>query len=72
MAQPSQAATNPHQNEEDVVPVPQVGDWAPTLGETVQFPREKPVVVVFLRHCGCPCKFLSSRFVDSEQLLCLT
>ncbi len=61
MAQPSQAAAaaaaNPsHENEEEVVPVPQIGDRAPTLGKTIQFPHEKPVVVVFLRHCGCPCK----------------
>ncbi|KAG7290666.1 hypothetical protein NEMBOFW57_000669 [Staphylotrichum longicolle] len=44
---------NPH-TDEAVVPVPQVGDPAPTLGKDVHFPSDKPVMVVFLRHCGCP------------------
>ncbi|KAK4194740.1 hypothetical protein QBC40DRAFT_213009, partial [Triangularia verruculosa] len=33
---------------------PRVGDRAPSLGPTVTFPTEKPVLVVFLRVCGCP------------------
>ena len=37
-----------------VVPVPKVGDHAPSLGHDVHFPNDKPVVAVFLRHCGCP------------------
>ncbi|KAK3905596.1 hypothetical protein C8A05DRAFT_30600 [Staphylotrichum tortipilum] len=54
MSQPASHPPHGNEREEDVVPVPKVGDRAPTLGETVQFPREQPVVVVFLRHCGCP------------------
>lgn len=50
---------NPH-TDEAVVPVPQVGDPAPTLGKDVHFPSDKPVMVVFLRHCGCPCKSASN------------
>ena len=45
-----------HQDSNVVVPVPEIGDRAPTLGDAVHFPRDKPVLVVFLRHCGCPCK----------------
>ncbi|KAK4224749.1 hypothetical protein QBC38DRAFT_287404 [Podospora fimiseda] len=37
-----------------VPPVPKVGDLAPSLGRDITFPYEKPVIVVFLRHCGCP------------------
>ncbi|KAK4189563.1 hypothetical protein QBC35DRAFT_513979 [Podospora australis] len=37
-----------------VQPVPEVGDRAPSLGRDVRFPSDRPVVVVFLRHCGCP------------------
>jgi len=38
----------------EVVPVPGAGDRAPSLGNDISFPHEKPVLVVFLRHCGCP------------------
>ncbi|GAB1320415.1 hypothetical protein MFIFM68171_10625 [Madurella fahalii] len=37
-----------------VAPIPQPGDRAPPLGDDIQFPRAKPALVVFLRHCGCP------------------
>ncbi|SPQ22549.1 0641606f-0944-4693-9c77-29be4c8c5742 [Thermothielavioides terrestris] len=50
MPQPQQ---NP-QAQPQIAPVPKVGERAPTLGRDVSFPRDKPVVVVFLRHCGCP------------------
>jgi hypothetical protein len=42
------------QTNEEVVPVPKIGDIAPSLGKDIHFPRDKPVLVVFLRHCGCP------------------
>ncbi|KAK4234801.1 hypothetical protein C8A03DRAFT_18360 [Achaetomium macrosporum] len=42
------------QPQQLLAPVPKVGDRAPTLGNDVHFPRDKPVLVVFLRHCGCP------------------
>ena len=45
-----------HQDANVEVPVPKIGDRAPTLGDAVHFPRDKPVLVVFLRHFGCPCK----------------
>ncbi|KAK3997719.1 hypothetical protein QBC44DRAFT_71632 [Cladorrhinum sp. PSN332] len=39
----------------DVIPpVPKAGDRAPSLGRDITFPYDKPVIVVFLRHCGCP------------------
>ncbi|KAL2181551.1 uncharacterized protein P884DRAFT_295849 [Thermothelomyces heterothallicus CBS 202.75] len=41
-------------NAEEVVPVPKVGDRAPSLGKDIHFPHDKPLLVVFLRHCGCP------------------
>jgi hypothetical protein len=44
---------DPHAHEE-VVPIPNVGDAAPTLGKDIGFPHDKPVLVVFLRHCGDP------------------
>lgn len=47
---------DPHARE--VARPPQEGDRAPSLGRAVpwQFPSGRPVLVVFLRHCGCPCK----------------
>ena len=65
MSQPSQ---NPNTHEV-VVPVPKIGDRAPTLGDAIHFPRDKPVLVVFLRHCGCPCK---SSLPDSDFSSCIT
>ncbi|KAK4456883.1 hypothetical protein QBC42DRAFT_292136, partial [Cladorrhinum samala] len=45
----------PYQATENIAPpVPNVGDRAPALGREVLFPNDKPVIVVFLRHCGCP------------------
>ncbi|KAJ4304306.1 hypothetical protein N0V88_001919 [Collariella sp. IMI 366227] len=46
----SQQGTNPN----PVAPVPKVGERAPTLGMAVKFPKDKPVLVVFLRHLSCP------------------
>lgn len=39
-----------------VAPLPKVGEPAPTHDQLV-LSREKPTIVVFLRHCGCPCMF---------------
>ena len=44
---------DPHADGE-VVPIPNVGDSAPTLGKDIRFPHDKPVLAVFLRHCGDP------------------
>ncbi|KAH8894778.1 hypothetical protein GQ53DRAFT_642352 [Thozetella sp. PMI_491] len=37
----------------EVAPAPKVGDKAPS-SEQIPFPSPKPVLIVFLRHCGCP------------------
>jgi len=39
--------------KKDVSPVPQVGSKAPT-SELLPLPRDKPTLILFLRHCGCP------------------
>lgn len=39
----------------EVAPLPKVGDPAPTY-EKLTLSRDKPTIIVFLRHCGCPCK----------------
>lgn len=39
-----------------VAPVPKVGDAAPEH-DKLKLPRDKPTIIVFLRHCGCPCMF---------------
>ncbi|KAI0480502.1 hypothetical protein GGR56DRAFT_671607 [Xylariaceae sp. FL0804] len=36
-----------------VTPPPEVGARAP-VNEGLQLPTDKPTVIVFLRHCGCP------------------
>lgn len=38
-----------------VAPVPKVGESAPQH-ELLELSRDKPTIIVFLRHCGCPCK----------------
>lgn len=38
----------------ETAPVPKVGDPAPSH-DKLKLP-DKPTIVVFLRHCGCPCK----------------
>lgn len=43
----------------ELSPVPQVGSIAPSP-DKLPLPRKTPVIIVFLRHCGCPCKHLSS------------
>jgi hypothetical protein len=50
----------PHGRE--IAPVPNPGDFAPSLGKDIQFPRDKPVLLVFLRHCGDPCKLFPAPF----------
>lgn len=53
--QQQQQQPQPQKHQElSVQAVPKVGDRAPSLGRDVTFPSDKPVVVVFLRHCGCP------------------
>ncbi|KAI1494778.1 hypothetical protein F5X96DRAFT_615341 [Biscogniauxia mediterranea] len=37
----------------EVQPVPQVGSPAP-VNENLKLPSDKPTLIVFLRHCGCP------------------
>lgn len=42
----------------EVAPVPVVGEPAREHAESVlKLPKDKPTIIVFLRHCGCPCKF---------------
>lgn len=38
-----------------VAPVPKVGEPAPQH-EKLKLDQGKPTIIVFLRHCGCPCK----------------
>lgn len=56
---------NPFQkSQHEVKAVPEVGSPAPS---TVDFklPRndQKPTIIVFLRHCGCPCNYFPLFFV---------
>jgi hypothetical protein len=52
--------------QKEVAPVPRVGDKAPVSGK-LNLPHDKPTVIVFLRHCGCPCKLpLSSHLLRSS------
>ncbi|KAI2626646.1 hypothetical protein GGR54DRAFT_591753 [Hypoxylon sp. NC1633] len=37
----------------DVAPLPKVGEKAPTH-PNLTLPSDKPTIIVFLRHCGCP------------------
>lgn len=39
----------------DVAPVPKVGSRAPSSLQ-LMLPNARPTLVVFLRHCGCPCR----------------
>lgn len=39
----------------DVADAPKPGDAAPQH-PNLQLPKDKPTIIVFLRHCGCPCK----------------
>lgn len=41
-------------HQPSVPPAPKVGDQAPE-SDQMYFPNTKPVLLVFLRHCGCPC-----------------
>lgn len=41
----------------EVAPVPKVGEPAREHADSVlKLPKDKPTIIVFLRHCGCPCK----------------
>ncbi|TVY81714.1 hypothetical protein LSUE1_G003657 [Lachnellula suecica] len=46
-------------------PVPEVGTKAPT-SQKVSFSNEKPTVITFLRHCGCP--FAEKTFDDLRKV----
>ncbi|KAI1246882.1 hypothetical protein MGN70_010767 [Eutypa lata] len=37
----------------EVAPVPKVGQQAP-VNPNLELPADKPTLIVFLRHCGCP------------------
>lgn len=39
----------------DIQPIPKIGAAAPK-SEKIPLDDGKPTIVVFLRHCGCPCK----------------
>ncbi|KAI1337769.1 hypothetical protein F5Y15DRAFT_417561 [Xylariaceae sp. FL0016] len=39
--------------KKDVAAVPEVGQKAP-VNENLKLPKDKPTILVFLRHCGCP------------------
>jgi hypothetical protein len=39
----------------EVAPVPKIGDRAPP-SSNLFLTQPKPTIIVFLRHCGCPCK----------------
>lgn len=41
--------------QKDVQPVPEEGTKAPTSPQ-IPLPNGKRTLIVFLRHCGCPCK----------------
>jgi hypothetical protein len=41
--------------QKEVAPVPKIGDQVP-VSEKLSLPHDKPTVIVFLRHCGDPCK----------------
>ncbi|KAK0753457.1 hypothetical protein B0T18DRAFT_424013 [Schizothecium vesticola] len=48
-------------HQPSIAPAPKVGDRAPE-SDQVYFPNTKPVLLVFLRHCGCP--FAEKTFVN--------
>ncbi|KAL2262017.1 hypothetical protein VTK26DRAFT_2718 [Humicola hyalothermophila] len=50
MHETPQESTTAHQ----VGQPPKVGEFAPSLGKDIQIPSGKPMLVVFLRHCGDP------------------
>lgn len=39
----------------DVQPIPTVGSNA-RVSKQIPFVTGKPIIILFLRHCGCPCK----------------
>lgn len=44
----------------DPAPVPECGSKAPTSPKLpLPDPNGKPIIIAFLRHCGCPCKHSS-------------
>lgn len=45
--------------------LPVVGGKAPST-DKLRVPNGKDNLIVFLRHCGCPCKFFRSCFASLE------
>lgn len=50
----------------DVQPVPNVGAVAPTSSK-IPLADGKPTVILFLRHCGCPCKLFYRSFLSATH-----
>lgn len=50
-----------------VAPLPKLGDPAPKH-EKLQLPQDKPAIILFLRHCGCPCEPVTFSFPPSSSL----
>lgn len=41
----------------ETAPVPELGEDAREHADSkLKLPKDKPTIIVFLRHCGCPCK----------------
>lgn len=51
--------------KKEVAGVPKVGAAAPSSDE-IPLPDGKPTVIVFLRHCGCPCKSHSNTLPEKK------
>ncbi|CAJ2506887.1 Uu.00g080730.m01.CDS01 [Anthostomella pinea] len=51
--------------KKEIAPVPEVGTKAP-VNENLKLPADKPTIIVFLRHCGCP--FAEKTFKDLTTL----
>lgn len=54
LAQEWESWKTPPPPPREVGPVPKVGSKAPT-NPNLELPKNKPTLIVFLRHCGCPC-----------------
>lgn len=49
-----------------VAPLPKEGDLAPRH-EKLILPEDKPAIIIFLRHCGCPCKLASRKRKSNSE-----
>lgn len=52
--------------KKEVAEVPKIGAAAPS-SDKLPLPDGKPTVIVFLRHCGCPCKFAPDYHLRKEN-----